>query len=248
MGGGRIGGALMDMGAQVLVRRGERVPEGEGPIWVCTRNDDLDAVLQATPPGRQVDLVFLQNGMLEPWLAARGLAENTQALLYFAVARRGDPPEDGGGTVAWGRWAEALVARLARGGIEASAVSRAELRAQAMEKLIWNCTFGLLCEARGVSVGELVRAHRAEVDALSAELEGVARRAEGVELAPGLSDRLCAYSLTIADYKGAVKEWPWRNGWFVAQGSGPLHDRLLAEIGRSLTPGREAGMGTWQVH
>ncbi len=25
------------------------------------------------------DLVFIQNGMLEPWLAERGLAENTQA-------------------------------------------------------------------------------------------------------------------------------------------------------------------------
>ena len=86
-----------------------------GPIIVCTRNDDLQSVLEATPPQRRegqssqreantspgvsgrvlstaqkaqmkislscADLVFIQNGMLEPWLAERGLADNTQARL-----------------------------------------------------------------------------------------------------------------------------------------------------------------------
>lgn len=232
VGGGRIGLALMDMGADLLVSRGEPVPEGAGPIWVCTRNDDLDAVLSQTPPARRADLVFVQNGMIEPWLEEKGLGGNTQALLYFAVSARGAPPEDGGGTVAWGPWAQALVARLAVGGIDARVVSRAELRAQAVEKLIWNCVFGLLCEARGASVGELVQGHHAEVEALSLELAAVAERSLGVTLPAGLVERLCAYSLTIPSYRGAVKEWRWRNGWFVAQGGAPLHAELIAEIGR----------------
>lgn len=37
---------------QVVVRRGEGVPEGQGPIVICTRNDDLQGVLDATPAER----------------------------------------------------------------------------------------------------------------------------------------------------------------------------------------------------
>jgi len=49
-----------------------------------------------------------------------------------------------------------------------------------------------------------------------------------------LLERLCGYSLAIADYRGAVKEWPWRNGWFVtAAGPGalPVHAHWLAQAG-----------------
>lgn len=49
-----------------------------GPIIVCTRNDDLQGVVDATPEDRSKDLVFTQNGMLQPWLDARGLGDNTQ--------------------------------------------------------------------------------------------------------------------------------------------------------------------------
>lgn len=55
VGGGRVGQALQEMGSgdDVLVKRGEPVPvDFEGPILVCTRNDDLDAVLEATPQSR----------------------------------------------------------------------------------------------------------------------------------------------------------------------------------------------------
>ena len=55
VGGGRVGRALQDMGTgeDLLVRRGEPVPlDFEGPIFVCTRNDDLESVLQSTPPSR----------------------------------------------------------------------------------------------------------------------------------------------------------------------------------------------------
>jgi hypothetical protein len=122
VGAGRVGQALekMGLGRDVLVRRGEKVPEDStGPIFVCTRNDDLDAVLQATPPSRREDLVFLQNGMIEPWLQSHGLASVTQVLVYFAIAKLGDTPMDGktdvnpeGLTAASGKWASVVAARL----------------------------------------------------------------------------------------------------------------------------------------
>jgi len=62
VGGGRVGRALQDMGTgeDLLVRRGEFVPlDFEGPIFVCTRNDDLESVLQSTPPSRWKGESFL---------------------------------------------------------------------------------------------------------------------------------------------------------------------------------------------
>lgn len=58
VGGGRVGQALADMGsaqgvADALVKRGESVSGPAGPIVVCTRNDDLQAVVDATPPERR---------------------------------------------------------------------------------------------------------------------------------------------------------------------------------------------------
>ena len=55
VGGGRVGKALQDMGNgdDLLIKRGETIPvDFAGPILVCTRNDDLEAVLQATPQSR----------------------------------------------------------------------------------------------------------------------------------------------------------------------------------------------------
>ena len=70
------------------------------------------------------DLVFIQNGMLQPWLEERGLGANTQVLVYFAVAKKGDAPTDGktdldpeGLTAAWGPHAQTFADRLAAGGL-----------------------------------------------------------------------------------------------------------------------------------
>lgn len=63
--------------------------------------------------------MFLQNGMIEPWLESRGLSEATQVLVYFAVAKLGEAPLDGktdlnpeGLTAASGKWAPTVAARL----------------------------------------------------------------------------------------------------------------------------------------
>jgi len=55
VGVGRVGRALQEMGSgqDLLVKRGEPMQlDFEGPILVCTRNDDLDVVLEATPKPR----------------------------------------------------------------------------------------------------------------------------------------------------------------------------------------------------
>ena len=38
---------------QIVIKRGENVTGGEGPIIVCTRNDDLQAVVDVTPENRR---------------------------------------------------------------------------------------------------------------------------------------------------------------------------------------------------
>jgi hypothetical protein len=62
--------------------------------------------------------------MLQPWLEERGLGGNTQVLVYFAVAKKGESPVDGrtdlnpeGLTAAWGPHAHAFADRLASGGL-----------------------------------------------------------------------------------------------------------------------------------
>ena len=68
--------------------------------------------------------MFIQNGMLEPWLESKGLASATQLLVYFAVAKLGDDPIDGktdvnpeGLTAVSGKWGEAVAARLHAAGL-----------------------------------------------------------------------------------------------------------------------------------
>lgn len=70
------------------------------------------------------DLVFFQNGMLEPWLESKGLSDADQVLAYFAVSKLGEPPIDGktdtnpeGLTAAYGKWASAVAGRLQAGGL-----------------------------------------------------------------------------------------------------------------------------------
>lgn len=61
-GGGRIGSLLHSLGGHpddVLLRRGDPFPSSpaDGPIYVTTRNDDLQGVIDSTPENRRRDLV-----------------------------------------------------------------------------------------------------------------------------------------------------------------------------------------------
>lgn len=243
IGAGRVGAALAARSPVpcALVTRDAGWAALDGapgrPILVATSNDALDAVLARVPAARRPDLVFVQNGMIDPWLAEHGLQACTRALLYFAVARRGAPIEPGGTSLLTGPHAAALVDWLRAMEIPAEELARPEFAAAMFEKLIWNSAFGLLCERFACPVGQVVADHGDPLAALVGELAAVARAA-GVELGlRALLERLIAYSRAIPTYRGAVKDWPWRNGWFVraAAESGiatPVHAALLRAVGR----------------
>ncbi|KAL8171643.1 hypothetical protein V2J09_023447 [Rumex salicifolius] len=272
VGGGRVGRALQDMGngEDLLVKRGDPVPlDFSGPILVCTRNDDLEAVLQATPQSRwsgnyssflpllvngvrvelnPTDLVFFQNGMLEPWLESKGLNDANQVLAYFAVSKLGEPPIDGktdtnpeGLTAAFGKWASAVAARLNSGGLACKVLDKDAFEKQMLEKLIWISAF-MLVGARhpGATVGVVENEYRSEVSDLIKELASAAAAEKGIVFEEAMEERLCAYSRAVAHFPTAVKEFKWRNGWFyslsekaISQGKPdpcPLHTAWLKEL------------------
>ncbi|THU54169.1 hypothetical protein C4D60_Mb10t22190 [Musa balbisiana] len=238
VGGGRVGRMLQSLGdgRDVLVGRGQPVPaEFEGPILVCTRNDDLEAVLASTPPSRWNDLVFFQNGMLEPWLESKGLGDADQVLAYFAVSKLGEDPVDGktdtnpeGLTAAYGKWASSVAARLHGGGLSCKVLEKEAFQKQMLEKLIWIAAF-MLVGARhpGATVGVVEKEYRSEVASLVAELASAAAAEKQLTFEEGMEDRLCAYSRAVAHFPTAVKEFKWRNGYFYS-----LTEKALAE-GRS---------------
>ena len=246
LGAGRIGGALHARSGWPLVRRpGALASSGDlsvleqppgAPIVICVRNDDLDAVLERVPLARRPDLVFIQNGMLEDFLAERGLLGATRGLLFLSVASRGAAIEVGGTSPFTGPHAELMARRFQAIDIAAEAIDRARFTAVMLEKLLWNCVFGLLCQVHGCDVGTVLDAHAGALDTLVAELAAVGRAALGVQVGDAeLIERLGAYARSIPRVRAAVREWRWRNGWFVrtAERLGltlPLHARLSARL------------------
>lgn len=211
------------------------------PILVCTRNDDLEGLLPLVHPANRADLVFVQNGMLIPWLEARGLGGCTQGLLYVAVPRVGATPRPGGTSVFWGPHAGSVVALLQGGGIAARVEAEAaEYRRASACKFAWNAIFGLLGEATGAAVGRLAEEEAAAVRALSAELAPVLAAALGVALdGAAMAEAALAYSREIPDYPATLKEWRWRNGWLVEEAARqgralPAHEAWLARAKRSV--------------
>ncbi|KAG5175306.1 hypothetical protein JKP88DRAFT_271006 [Tribonema minus] len=250
VGKGRIGNALYEMGdgTDTLVGRSTTIPDGQGPIYVCTRNDDLENVILRTPPSRRDDLVFLQNGILGPFLAKHGLSNNSQALIYFAVAKQGEKPIDGvtdvnpeGLTAATGKWAPAFKERLSTGGLSCHILNTTEFTAQSFEKHIWICAFMLVGVKHGASVGEVESTHGEEVRRLIDELLAATAAKYGARFRAGAPDRLCAYARSVAHYPTAVKEWAWRNGFYWALSKEalaagrpdptPLHTAMLRQAG-----------------
>lgn len=208
------------------------------PILVATRNDDLDAVLARVPTHRRADLVFLQNGALRPWLEANKLSENTRGLLFFAVSDRQATPVIGPDPSPFtGPSALAVVRWMSRCGLPSQVVDWPRFTAWELEKLCWNSAFGLLCDVHDVDVGTACDAHADELAQLVDDLRRAGRGAMNVELPQDwLLERLVAYSRSIPRYRGAVKEWRWRNGWFVAEAvrwgvDTPHHIRLLKAAG-----------------
>lgn len=129
IGGGRIGSHLFESNMKkdiLLSSRSDPFPtsSSSGPIYICTRNNDLEAIIARTPQNRLEDLVFLQNGMLQNFLKQHNLQDNTQALIYYAVAKKGEKPIDGktelnpeGLTAVTGKWSADFEKRMKQAGL-----------------------------------------------------------------------------------------------------------------------------------
>lgn len=223
VGAGRIGTALRDAAAAagdpvgVVSRdRGWELLDGppDDPILLCVRNDDLDAVIARVPARRRADLVFAQNGALRDYLASRGLAGNTRALLYFAVAARGDGLSPGRTSWTTGPHAAATAHFLLRCGLAAEAVDWARFGGYELEKLAWLVVFGALCDRHGETVGEVAERRVPEVLALTDDVRRVGRVVMNVDLPlDWMVHRLCDYSRSIPTFRASSKEPAWRHGW-----------------------------------
>ena len=223
---GRVGGGLTGLARETGTRfhavtrtKGHSVVAEDGvpgPILVCTNADDLADVIRSVPSDRHGDLVFTQNGMLDTFLATHALQENTRGLLYFAAAKRGDRPVAGEASVFSGPWADVVVDWFDRVGLPAVAVDRGRFTEEMAGKLIWNCVFGLMSDVYGLPVGELVRSEKESIRSLVGELVSISNAALGTALkATDVHQNVCAYSLTIPNYRGSLKQHRWRNGWFL---------------------------------
>ncbi|KAG0504356.1 hypothetical protein M758_6G024300 [Ceratodon purpureus] len=149
------------------------------------------------------------------------IADATQVLVCFAVAKLGDPPLDGktdtnpeGLTAATGKWAAATAARFHAAGLSCKVLDAEEFRAHAGKTDLDMRVHVGWREISGCTVGVVEKEHRDEVAELIDELAGAAAAEMGVEFDSGVVDRLCAYARSIAHFPTAVKEFEWRNGWF----------------------------------
>ena len=243
IGNGRIGYTIANISSQHTVQILERhtlgtVPLLDGPICVCTRNDDLDIILQYIPTDRYHDLIFVQNGMLETWLKENRCESTTRAVLYFAVSKKRDAPVDGKRTVVMGPHAHFFQELLTQSSIACTIVDAEQYKKEVMEKFVWNCTFGVLSAYFQCSVGTVIEKHSDSFLRLATEQISLCTHEMHIELskeeATSMLKRLAEYSLSIYDYQGALKEWSWRNGWLVARDPNPesYHNILLASIQR----------------
>ncbi|KAJ1486911.1 hypothetical protein T484DRAFT_1654689 [Baffinella frigidus] len=260
VGGGRIGLTLQQFGKDAgfddtLVKRGEKVPsDGSGPIYVCTRNDALKGVIAECPPERREDLVFYgQNGFIEDFLRAEGVFDSsTKVLVYMAVAKLGEKPTDGITSVN----PEGLTAATGKGGPMGGAareghaigghargltrfgVEDATFQASMYEKLMWITSFMLLgVHHGGITVGEVEEKHRDDLAKMVIEMAACVTEEKGVAFKAGMAERLCAYAKTVGHFPTALKEFEWRNQYWLdttrareaagKQDLTPFHTELL---------------------
>jgi hypothetical protein len=241
IGGGRIGSLLGKGGESLLLKRGDSIPsDNEGtPILIATRNDSLDKIIEECPENRLKDLVFLQNGYLDGYLADKGLADNSQALLYLSVPALGVEPVDGitsvnpeGLTAATGVHAQALANILASLGLKCNVVTPEEYKPAMFEKLIWISTYMLVGTSKEcASVGQAGSDHKDLVEKVINELLAAVAAKEGINFSEGAVERLAAYTDVVTSFPCAVKEFEWRNSYFYKLGDDacPAHNELLRE-------------------
>lgn len=225
VGAGRIGNFLCEHGTgeDLVIRRGQKIPEdAPGPVYLCTRNDDLEEIIRSCPESKREDLVFMQNGMLEKLLRKYDMSENTKTNLYFAISKLDADPIDGitetnpeGLTAVCGKWEGAFQERILKAGLTCKILKERDFRRSQLEKLIWISVFNLIGAVHGnISMGEVAQMHEREVTEMSVELAQMIRFTLTVGMLPDIEKRLLAYGRKVKDFPTGLKEFKWRNGFF----------------------------------
>jgi hypothetical protein len=246
IGAGRVGTALADRAAAAgvpctLIDREHGwdalLAAPGAPILITTRNDDLGAVIDRVPRARHNDLVCVQNGAIRELLASRFLPHVTRGILYFAVPAKGAPIEPGRSSPFCGPHAYAVAEWFVSLDLDASVLGWAQFSSYELEKMIWLAAFGAMGDAYGEDVGTVATNRVGELAIVVEELRCVGRAVMGVDLdLDALMHDLIAYSMSIPRFRAGVREFTWRNGWFMAKGADyhvdqPAHVRLLQVAG-----------------
>ena len=243
IGNGRIGAMLEKAGNSVVLGRKDKIdPNGSGPIFIATRNDALDSIIENCPENRRKDLVFLQNGYLDAFLASKNLVDNTQVLLYLSVPAKGVEPVDGvttvnpeGLTAATGFHAQAFADRLSAMNLKCNVVTSEQYRPAMFEKLMWISTYMLVGTAKECkSVGEAGSNFSDLIEKIIKEMIAAVSAKEDITFSDGTLERLAAYTDVVTDFPCGVKEFEWRNKYFYDLGDDavPTHNELLRECAR----------------
>jgi hypothetical protein len=231
VGGGRLGRALygaMGFEGDVLLKRGESIPAGStGPIHVCVPNDELTAVLDACPDKRVEDLVFWQAPWIEPVLKRYALTENTQVCAYFFIPAVDKEPVDvttdvqpEGLSTVTGKWATAVIQRLARQELTCKVLNKRDFRRAAIERHIGICSFNAVGTVQGhmsgkpLTLGQVERFSWKEVELMQRQLGYTARTLLSAAPASGLEERLRAYARARGDLPCEMRQLKWRNGFW----------------------------------
>lgn len=233
VGNGRIGSMLLEFGQRrgyndVLVKRGELIPaDHPGPVYICTQTADLDAVLAMCPEEKKDDLVFLQDGMLEPLFQRQGLYGSTQVSLWMAQMRVGGKPVDGatrdqpeGLTTVSGKWAGSVAMRLGTGDLQCQVRMERDGRRAMLERLIFVTAYGLVGTATGTAtVGEVASKHGEDVAQICRELASCVRYTLSVALKSEIDERLAAHAahldfLKTSTAEGRLVDFEYRSGYF----------------------------------
>lgn len=224
IGGGKLGTALKNMGLgdDILVKRGESIPEeilnnkGElltsFPIYVAVKEYDVESVIESCPEARRQDLVFLQTGCMEPVLKKFFLLrkDQTQAVVHWSIAKIGAKPKDkkislgldkmgepkaSGETVVCGKWAGAFGERCARAQLSCEETFYIDFRRHMFERVIYLSAFNLVGALHGYPKLDFVSMHfYEEVNELIYELGRSLRATLAVTMLIGTEERLLEYA------------------------------------------------------
>ena len=153
IGTGRIGGMLIERAASrdvpvsVVTRESgwSAIVERMNPIFVTVRTTDLPTVMARIPATRIPDVILCQNGMLTPWLHEQNWSQVTRGVLYMAVPKRGAPVQLADPSPFSGPQAKAVVDWFSALDLPVTESTSDRFQQIEVEKLLWNCVFGLLC-------------------------------------------------------------------------------------------------------